>query len=384
MSRIAPSILDAWLAKQCGADITDVSITDVGITDAGITNAGLANLTETLRAEQLTRLRAQLDYARTRSRFYRGHLKEVPEKHFSWNDLPSLPFTSAQDLHDWKSFLCVSQDHVERIVTIDSSGTSGPPKRLAFSQADLAATRDFFQIGMAQLVHRGDRALALWPGARRPHGVSALLREALGETGVRVFAGEPLTSPDSLRRELAEYNPHVLIAAPRQLVALVALLSGEHSLDVQRLALRGILSSAESLPPALAHILQNRYGLLVLEHYGLTESGYGGGVECPAHDGYHLRELDILVEIVDIESSMPLPAGQEGEIVMTTLTRQAMPLIRYRTGDVASMLPGPCRCGSPLRRLSAIKGRIVRKGAGYRIKNIAKGHFCERTAHASL
>jgi phenylacetate-coenzyme A ligase PaaK-like adenylate-forming protein len=273
---------------------------------------------------------------------------------------------------------------VERIVTVHSSGTSGPPKRLAFSQGDLAATREFFQIGMAQLVRSGDRALVLWPGAKRPYGVSALLREALGETGVTVWAGAPLASPDSLRREITEYDPHILIAAPRQLAPLVALSSGEGSVDVRRIALRGILSSAESLPPELVRILQKRYGFLVLDHYGMTETGYGGGVECPAHDGYHLRELDIFVEIVDIESGRPLAAGQEGEIVVTTLTREAMPLIRYRTGDVASLLPGPCRCGSPVRRLSSIQGRIVRKNTAYSIENIAKGSFCERTAHASL
>jgi phenylacetate-coenzyme A ligase PaaK-like adenylate-forming protein len=362
-SCILPCILDAWLGGKCGADA--------------------ANLAAALREEQIARLRAQLDFARTHSRFYRERLKSVPA-HFFREDLSCLPFTTAGDLRDWKSFLCVSQDSVERVVTIQSSGTSGPPKRLAFSRADLAATRDFFQAGMEQLVQRGDRALVLWPGARRPNGVSALLREALGEKGVTAFAGEPLANPGSLRREIAEYNPHAIIAAPRQLAPLAALLSGERPAAIRRLALRGILSSAEILPPDLAHALRKRYALQVLDHYGMTESGYGGGVECPAHDGYHLRELDLVVEIVDIESGRPLPDGEEGEIVMTTLTREAMPLIRYRTGDAASMLPGPCRCGSPLRRLSPVKGRIVRKDAAYSIEKLAKGSFHERTAHASL
>jgi phenylacetate-coenzyme A ligase PaaK-like adenylate-forming protein len=342
----------------------------------------MANLAEAVREEQLARLRAQLDYARTRSRFYHEHLKGISGKSFSWADLPGLPFTTGQDILNWASFLCVSQDDVERIVTIQSSGTSGPPKRLAFSRADLAATKDFFQIGMAQLVRSGDRALALWPGAQRPHGVSALLREALGEKGVTVFSGEALATPGSLHREITEYNPHAIIAAPRQLAPLAALLP--RSLDIRRLALRGILSSAETMPSKLVRILQSRYALLVLDHYGMAETGYGGGVECPAHDGYHLRELDIFVEIVDMESGVPLRDGEEGEIVVTTLTREAMPLIRYKTGDAASMLPGPCRCGSPLRRLSSIRGRIVRSDAAYSIENIAKGSFGERTAHASL
>jgi len=359
-----PCRIDVWLAGTCGA--------------------GAANLAEAVREEQLARLRAQLDYVRTHSRFYRERLKDIPGAGFSRNDLPGLPFTAAQDILEWQNFLCVSQDRVERIVTLQSSGTSGPPKRLAFSRADLAATKEFFQAGMAQLVRAGDRALVLWPGAERPHGVSALLREALGEQGITVFAGAPQATVDDLRREIADHDPHAVIAAPRQFAQLVELLNGERPLDLRRIALRGILAGAESLPPDLARSLRTRYGLTVLEHYGLTESGYGGGVECPAHDGYHLRELDLLVEIVDIESGMPLPDGEEGEIVITTLTREAMPLIRYRTGDAASMLPAPCRCGSPLRRLSSVKGRIARKETGYSIEHVAKGSFYERTAHASL
>ena len=360
---MSPCVLDAWLAGKCGA--------------------GAADLATAVREEQLVRLRAQLDYARARSPFYRERLQGVSGKHFSWDDLPGLPFTTARDILDWEKFLCVSHGDVERIVTLRTSGSSGPPKRLAFSRADLAATKDFFQAGMAQLVRAGDRALALWPGAARPYGVSALLREALGEQGITVFAGAPAATPAGLRREIAEYDPHVVIAAPRQLASLAALLA-EAPWDGRRIALRGILSSAENLPPELADALQKRFGLQVLDHYGMTESGYGCGVECPAHDGHHLRELDLLVEIVDIASGVPLPDGELGEIVLTTLTREAMPLIRYRSGDAAAMLPGPCRCGSPLRRLSPVKGRIVREGATYDIAHIAKGHFGERTACASL
>ena len=361
---VTPCILDSWLAAGSGASAAD--------------------LAEFVRRKQHALLLAQLAYACSRSRFYRERLAGFSIENVSLAGLSALPFTTAQDIKDWKSFLCVSQDSVERLVTIESSGTSGPPKRLAFSRADLEATKDFFRTGMSQLVRKGDRALSLWPGAARPHGVSALLREALAEAGVTVFAGEPLTDVVSLKRELKTCDPHIIIAAPRQLAPLVLLFSGKQDLAAEQLALRGILSSAERLPPELAGVLQTRYGLLVLDHYGLTETGYGGGVECPAHDGYHLRELDLFVEIVDIASGFPLAEGWEGEIVVTTLAREAMPLIRYKTGDVASLLPGPCRCGSPLRRLSAIKGRIVRNGASYSVEHIAKGSFCERIAHASL
>ncbi len=108
-------------------------------------------------------------------------------------------------------------------------------------------------------------------------------------------------------------------------------------------------------------------GCEVFAHSGLTETGFGGGVECGAHQGYHLREADLFVEIVDPGTGRPLPDGEPGEIVVSTLCRLAMPLIRYRTGDLGHLLPGPCVCGSPFRRLGAVAGRIVRTQDGFAV-----------------
>lgn len=91
----------------------------------------------------------------------------------------------------------------------------------------------------------------------------------------------------------------------------------------------------------------------------MTEMGYGGGVECSVHNGYHLRKTDLFVEIVDPETEAPLPDGVSGEVVFTTLTRRAMPLIRYRTGATARFLPELCPCGSTLRRMGKVQGRLT-------------------------
>ena len=90
----------------------------------------------------------------------------------------------------------------------------------------------------------------------------------------------------------------------------------------------------------------------------MTEMGWGGGVECEARDGYHLREADLFVEIVDPETGRPLPDGESGEIVVTTLTRAGMPLVRYRTGDISRFHTSPCPCGTVLKRLDRITGRM--------------------------
>jgi phenylacetate-coenzyme A ligase PaaK-like adenylate-forming protein len=86
--------------------------------------------------------------------------------------------------------------------------------------------------------------------------------------------------------------------------------------------------------------------------------GLGGGVECDAHEGYHLREADLFFEIVDPGTGLPVSLGQTGEIVFTTLTRMAMPLIRYRTGDLARFLADPCPCGTLLPRLGKVRGKL--------------------------
>ena len=237
------------------------------------------------------------------------------------------------------------------MVTLSTSGTTGEPKRLAFASADLERTLDFFAHGISVLVRPGDTVLILLPGAERPDGVTDLLIRALPRIGARGIAGNPAAEQACFRRELELHRPDCLVAAPGQLRRLL----GAHPASP---GIRAILSSAEPLPLDLEEALVHCWHCEVFDHYGLTETGYGGGVECPGKQGYHLRESDLFFEVVDPVSGEPVPDGTPGEVVFTTLTRQAMPLIRYRTGDMAAMLPGPCVCGSPLRRLSRIRGRF--------------------------
>ena len=99
----------------------------------------------------------------------------------------------------------------------------------------------------------------------------------------------------------------------------------------------------------------------VFRHWGMTETGYGGAVDCAFHCGCHLREDELLVEVVDPATGAPAPAGALGEVVVSTLRRRGAPLLRYRTGDLARLIEAPCSCGSALRRLDGFAGRV---GAG--------------------
>lgn len=354
--------LDRWLARQCGA-------------------CSSGELPGRLAIAQTALLRSSLRQA-VRGAFYAARLRECNLDITSVGDLERLPFTIAEDLRNWGDFLCVSQGDVQRMVTLHTSGTTGQPKRLAFTDTDLARTRDFFAVGMSQLVGAGQRLAVLLPGAERPDGVADLLRQALGAAGVDVLApppevhatpspdAEPCTEPGkALAQWLEQAKPHCLVAAPAQLALLL-----KHFPYRGPEGLAGILTSAEPLDDALGLALRRAWQCEILDHYGLTETAYGCAVECPAHQGFHVRELDVLIEIVDISGRKVLAPGEEGEVVITTLQRQAMPLVRYRTGDVACLLPAPCACGSPLRRLGPVRGRIERKnGQPLRIARPAKG-----------
>ena len=280
-----------------------------------------------------------------------------------------LPFTTAADLTtDYGRFLTVSQDAVARMVTLATSGTTAAPKRVAFTEADIEDIRHFFHLGIATLVEPGDTVLILMPG-QRPASIGDLLCQTLPRLDARGVLGDPTGDPVRLAEALRAHRPEVLVAAPSQIVRAL----DDPDVCAASDCLRAVLLSAEALPPGWKPLLAERFGARVFDHYGATEMGYGGGVECEAQNGYHLRETELFFEVVDIETGASLPPGELGEVVFTTLTRRGMPFVRYRTGDAASMLPGPCLCGSRLRRLGPIVGRIERTDSGPRIVNPAKG-----------
>ena len=331
-----PSPLDRWVAGK------------LGVPEARLSDGALD-------AYQLERLREMFDWARERSPFYRAHLARVPPMS-TLSDLRHVPFTTADDVRTrGAQLLCVSQDEVSRVVTLRSSGTTGPPKRLHFTAGDQEATIDFFQHGMATLVGRGDRVLILLPGEVQG-SVGALLAEALRRLEATPiphgFVSDLPAAIAVFRRE----RPTSLVGAPVQALALARF--GEE-VAKERFQLRTALLTTDHVPDAIVRALEGAWGCEVFEHYGMTEMGLGGAVDCAAHAGYHLREPDLYVEIVDRATGEPLPEGARGEIVFTTLGRRGMPLIRYRTGDLSRFLPGPCPCGAKLRRLERVRGRIA-------------------------
>ncbi len=264
--------------------------------------------------------------------------------------LACLPLTFPEDLAAApEAFLAVAHDDVAGVISLPTSGTSGTSKRIFCSQADLRETVDFFRHGMRFLIDpaRNDRVALLMSGGREG-SVGDLLGRAMRDIGVPcAVPGFPLDPPAVLDK-LRAFAPTCLVGLPGDLLLLGRLPGGP-------IRPRTVLLSGEAVSPSLRAAIARAWGCMVLVHYGLTETGLGGAVECPARCGCHLREADLAVEILDA-TGKPAPAGGWGEIAITTLTRQAMPLLRYCTGDEGRLLPEPCACGSVFTRLEA-RGR---------------------------
>ena len=304
---------------------------------------------------QLDRLQETLALVTSKSRFYKRLYSGLDGKITSFQDLLKLPFTMSEDLKDHPlDFMCVSQNDINRIVTLQSSGTTGKPKRLFFTEADQELTIDFFHHGMLTLVKPGDRVLIMLPG-ETPGSVGDLLRLGLERAGVTAVVHGLVTNQQEALEEIQREAINVLVGIPTQILSLARFKNSNGS--SVSLSLRSVLLSTDYVSRAIVQELEGTWGCKVFNHYGMTEMGLGGGIECEGFSGYHLREADLYLEIVDPSSGRPVLEGQLGEVVVTTLTRSAMPLIRYRTGDMSRFIPGPCTCKTVLKRLELIKSR---------------------------
>ena len=315
---------------------------------------------------QLTALRETVAWARNHSSFYAQRLAEFAcDLPRTLDEVARIPLTRPEDLAQrTPEFLCVPQHHISRIVTLDSSGTTGARKRIFFTEADQELALEFFAHGVAAMAAPGDRMIIALPGEREGR-VGYQLARGISRAGVIPIPHGPSGDPAQTLWHMEREKATSIIGLPVEMLALAR--SGDPLADTVFHRLRSIVLCGDHVPDSILNALRKRSACEVFEHYGSTEMGLGGGVDCEAHNGYHLRESDLYFEIVSPETGQPVPHGEIGEVVFTTLHRQGMPLIRYRTGDLSRLLPGPCACGSILRRLESVRHRVdgfVSLGAG--------------------
>jgi phenylacetate-CoA ligase len=321
---------------------------------------GASRLTRpALERYQLDRLNHVVAWARERSPFYRRLYAGVsPAPLASLDAVAELPFVSQTDMRaHGLDMLSVSQGDVARVVTLPTSGTSGAPKRVWFTDADLELTVAFFHHGMKDVVSAGQRLLVLMPG-EQPGTVGALLRIAMERLGVETIVYGFVDRAEPVCRVIQEREVDCLVGLPGQVLALARSEPGRH---IGPGRVHSVLLSGDHASVVLRQGIQAAWGCAVFDHYGSTEIGLGGAVQCRALAGMHIREADLLFEVVDPRSGLVLPDGDEGELVVTTLSREGMPFIRYRTGDIASIDPDICSCGS-----TALSGPGARAGSRHR------------------
>ncbi len=328
------SPLENWVVKKSGIDVGNQ---------------------KALEQFWIEKIKETLTYVKKSSRFYENLLSHVDVDSIQdLNNFRKIPFTTPQNLIDYPyGFLCVPQKDISRIVTINTSGTTGDGKRIFFTEGDLQETVDFFKHGMDCLTNPKDRVLVLLPG--KAYGtIGDLLKKALQQSSTYCVIYGLLDDVDKVERIIKDNSINCIIGVPLQVLYFSRSKPGVFKKHIEK-----VLLSTDYVPKVLVKELYTLYNCNVYNHYGMTEMGYGGGVECAALSGYHLRECDLYMEIIDPETGQAQKDGEYGEVVFTTFNREAMPLIRYRTGDIARIKTEACKCGTFLRTMETLLGRQV-------------------------
>ena len=294
-----------------------------------------------IEAMQLRKINALLKKEHDRQGFYR----DLPASLRSLDELKSLPFTTAEDLAaHGNAMLLLSQGAVERVVTERTSGTTGKAKRLFYTAGDLERTVQLFTAGLGELIFPGSVTMICFPFSG-PNGLGDLIAEAISRLGakpLRVGVGKSyLELSEILERE----RPDTFVGMAVPLLSMLRVCG--------RGSLKRALVSGDACPEGVMRSIEAMLGSRLFPHYGSREMALGGAITCEAHAGMHLRENHVIAEIVSLEGK-PLQAGEWGELVITTIGMEAMPLIRYRTGDYTRILPGVCPCGSEIARLDSV------------------------------
>jgi len=322
----------------------------------------LAQVERITRAErealQLARLRRLVARLAERVPLYRERLGAAgarAEDIGSLADLAHLPFTVKDDFRQTYPYglLAVPMDDVIRVHA--SSGTTGKPTVVAYTRGDvdtwsevMARTLMAGAVGRGDVVHNA-YGYGLFTGGLGFHYGA----ERVGAAVVPMSGG----FTDRQLIALRDFGSSVLCCTPSYALHLAEAIE-EAGLKPADLKLRVGFFGAEPWTEAMRETLESRLKIMALNIYGLSEIiGPGVSVECTERQGMHIAEDHFLPEIVDPTTLRPVPHGTMGELVFTTLTKEALPVLRYRTRDLTSMTVEPCRCGRTLARIGRIMGR---------------------------
>ncbi|MCP3671741.1 MAG: phenylacetate--CoA ligase [Gammaproteobacteria bacterium] len=314
---------------------------------------------EDLEALQLRRLKATVERCYATVGFYRDAMDELgfkPHHLKSLDDVRNLPYTKKEHLRQNYPFgmFAVPTDQVVRVHA--SSGTTGKPTVVGYTKRDIQT--------WSKLMARSLAAAGMRPGDRLHNAYGyGLFTGGLGfhygaeKLGAMVT---PMSGGQTQKQImlLQDFEPTALGCTPSYALN-IAEEADAMGVDIRKLSLKLGVFGAEPWTEEMRFEIESRLGIDAVDVYGLSEViGPGVGIECVnAKDGLHIWEDHFLVECVDVDTGKPLPYGEEGEIVFTSLTKEAFPIIRYRTRDISVLNSAPCKCGRTHVRMARVTGR---------------------------
>ena len=290
--------------------------------------------------------------------FYKKRFDEVkikPEDIKSLEDIEKIPFTTKTDLRDAYPFgmFAVPDDDIIEIHT--SSGTTGKPTVSGYTKKDIEIWSEIVARAITMAFGtKGDKiqncyGYGLFTGGLGIHYGS----HKIGATVVPISAGNTKRQIEVMK----DFQSTILTCTPSYALYLAEVLEKE-GLTPEEISLKAGIFGAEMWTEEMRDELEKRLGIIALNIYGLTEIiGPGVAQECTAKAGLHISDDHFYPEVIDTQTHQPLGEGEKGELVLTTLTREGMPIIRFRTKDITALRKGKCECGRTLVRMDRITGR---------------------------
>ncbi|MBO4633557.1 MAG: phenylacetate--CoA ligase [Lentisphaeria bacterium] len=290
--------------------------------------------------------------------FYKQRMNDMgisPDDFKTLEDVRKFPFTIKTDLRDTYPFGLFASPMKDIVRLHASSGTTGKPIVVAYTQEDLNVWADAMMRSLAGAgLTKGDIMQVSYGYGLFTGGLGAHYgAEKLGATVIPASGG----NTERQIMLLKDFGVTGIACTPSYFVHMIEV-AGKMGIDMRKLPLRLGIFGAEPWTPEMRHFIEESAGIKAYDIYGLSEiTGPGVACECECQCGLHVFEDYFYPEIVDPDTLEVLPDGEEGELVLTTLMKQAMPMIRYRTRDLTSLVTEKCACGRTIRRISKISHR---------------------------
>ena len=322
--------------------------------DAGISESSEDKIRET----QLANLKNTLKHCYCSNEFYKKRIDEAglnPVKIKSLDEIEKLPFTSKDDLRDNYPFglFCEPVDKIVRVHS--SSGTTGNPTVVGYTKEDLemwanVLARIMYDVGVRKEdVVQISHGFGLFTGG---FGFQCAA-EKIGSLVVPVSGG----NTERQLKIMSDFKSTILCCTPSYTLYM-AEVAEKTNIDFSKLKLKLGFLGAEPWSESMRGEIEERLNIKALDSYGLSEViGPGVSCECLQQEGLHINEDHFLTEVIDPETGKVLPIGQKGELVFTSLTKKAFPVIRYRTKDISYLIGGKCSCGKTFARMAKPMGR---------------------------